>query len=408
MNSQSAHFDLKHNDPTSARSCLQQVLTRVVSVNPNGKSKIDAMKYLRNLLTTEARSFAFLAIETIGMMELHMSASMSDTMRSPLVCMVLLAWYLVVTYLVGAGCQKSDLSMCRQLLAPLIKSYPDGAIVLFLRARFFLVSGNLDTAIFFYNKSIEAQDVYHQFHHICYWELLFAYSYMRRWDRAANHAKRLLDQSRWSRCVYTYMLAILINADTTVSINKRSETVRMLLVKIPSIRLRIAGKSIPVEKFAERKAQRYLRRGNLYYPHYEFMYFWNGFSILDGHPNFVRPILDDIESTWRSNPNDDPDDESLYLFLMGVCYRSLKENYKAEDCFLRVMENEKRLTDHFYLAPNACFELALVSADLNRAEEVEVLLARARAYKGYSLETKLHFRIHCAMEKYSGARTPIN
>lgn len=38
--------------------------------------------------------------------------------------------------------------------------------------------------------------------------------------------------------------------------------------KVPNLRLRIAGKSIPVEKFCERKAQRFLRIGKLYFSHY--------------------------------------------------------------------------------------------------------------------------------------------
>lgn len=46
-----------------------------------------------------------------------------------------------------------------------------GAILLFLRGRYYLVKCDLDNAIFFYNKSIESQSFYRQFHHICYWEL---------------------------------------------------------------------------------------------------------------------------------------------------------------------------------------------------------------------------------------------
>ncbi|KAI1727354.1 tetratricopeptide repeat protein 39B [Ditylenchus destructor] len=342
------------------------------------------------------------------MMELHIASVMQNTLRCPMVCLALLGWHLVISYLVGAGCTASDLELCRELLAPLIQNHPNGAIILFLRARLYLVSGDMDNAVFFYNKSIESQDVYRQFHHICYWELLFSYSYLQRWDRAANWAKRLLDESRWSKCVYTYMLAIIIDADKNTPARKRKETVKVLLSKIPSIRLRIAGKSIPVEKFCERKAQRYLRCGVLYYPHYEFMYFWNGFSILDGQPQLVRPILDDINATWKSHQSDDVNDECLYHFLRGVCHRGLKEHFKAEECFLRVLSSEKNLTDHFYLAPNACFELALTRADLGRVEEVEPLLAKARAYRGYSLETKLHFRIHSAMERLAGDRTPMN
>uniref|UniRef100_A0A914E5Y7 Tetratricopeptide repeat protein 39B n=1 Tax=Acrobeloides nanus TaxID=290746 RepID=A0A914E5Y7_9BILA len=306
--------------------------------------------------------------------------------------MVLLCWHLIATFFVGGD--NPDIPLCKRLLAPLIENYPNGAIILFIRARLYLVSGDVDNAIYFYNKSIRAQDTYQQFHHICYWELTFAYSYLQKWDRAANNAKRLLDESKWSRCVYTYMLAIIIYADEHTP--KRIETVRTLFQRVPNLRLRIAGKSIPVEKFCERKAQRFLRIGKLYFSHYEFIYFWCGFSICT--PIFIENILHDIELKWRVDPSEDTNDQCLYMFLKGVCLKALRRSEEAETCFLKILELEGLLTDYYYIAPNACFELALTRAELGRGDEMEVLLTRALAYRGYSLETKLHFRIHGTLE----------
>jgi hypothetical protein len=48
-----------------------------------------------------------------------------------------------------------------------------------------------------------------------------------KWARAANYAKRLLDENKWSKCVYSYLLAILINAD--LSAPNRIDTVKMLM-----------------------------------------------------------------------------------------------------------------------------------------------------------------------------------
>ena len=132
----------------------------------------------------------------------------------------------------------------------------------------------------------------------------FAYSAIRRWDRSANHAKLLKDESRWSQCVYTYLLAIYINADESYSSEERHEVVTMLMQKIPQVRMRIAGKSIPVEKYCERKAKRFLQYGKLYYPHYEFMYFFNIFTILEPHPTpLINDILKDIEDHWEKSPS---------------------------------------------------------------------------------------------------------
>uniref|UniRef100_A0AC35GN34 Uncharacterized protein n=2 Tax=Panagrolaimus sp. PS1159 TaxID=55785 RepID=A0AC35GN34_9BILA len=326
---------------------------------------------------------------------------MIGTLRNPLVCMTLLGWNLLACYFIGTG--EPDIPFCDRLIAPLVQAHPRGAIVLFLKARLYLIKGDIDNAIYFYNRSIEVQSFYKQFHHVCYWELLFANCYLKKWDRAANHAKKLLEESKWSRCCYTYMLATLIDADKSTP--KREETVRYLLDKVPKIRLRIAGKSIPVEKFCEKKSLRYYREGKLLYPHYEFFYFWNGFSILANNLTLVQPILDDIEYTWKTEGSTDKNDEALYLFLKGCCFKTLKDFHQSELCFLKIMENEKFITEFSYLVPNACFELAMLRKELGRGEEVVALLNKALTYKGYSLETKLHFRIHAAMEA-EGVKTP--
>lgn len=130
----------------------------------------------------------------------------------------------------------------------------------------------------------------------------FAYACLRRWDRAANNAKLLKDESRWSRCVYTYLLAVYVNAEEGAE--GRFETVSWLMQKIPQVRMRIAGKSIPVEKFCERKAKRFLAQGRLYFAHYEFLYFWNVFTILEARPEpYLGPILEDIEEFWHRHPS---------------------------------------------------------------------------------------------------------
>uniref|UniRef100_A0A1I7ZRX6 Tetratricopeptide repeat protein 39B n=1 Tax=Steinernema glaseri TaxID=37863 RepID=A0A1I7ZRX6_9BILA len=338
----------------------------------------------------------------VGMMELHGSLALNGTLRNPMCRLVLLLWHLIASFLVGMG--EPDVPLCRQILEPMLQNYPQGSIVLFLKARLFVVSGEIDNAIHYFNRSIDTQDDYRQFHHICFWELLFAHSYLQDWKRAANNAKKLLDESRWSRCVYTYLLAIMINADETAP--NRLDTCRILLEKIPSIRLRIAGKSIPVEKFCERKAKRFKATGSLLFAHYEFMYFWNGFSILKSNVLLIESILKDMEEQWSRVECDDRDDQSLYFLLKAVCLRNLQRYDECEKCLLSVIDNESQLTDHFYLVPNAIFELAQLQSDLNRGEDAEALLHRARTYKGYSLETKLHFRIHSAMESL-GTRTPM-
>uniref|UniRef100_A0AC35UCC9 TPR_REGION domain-containing protein n=1 Tax=Rhabditophanes sp. KR3021 TaxID=114890 RepID=A0AC35UCC9_9BILA len=327
------------------------------------------------------------------MNELTQASKMTETIRQPMACIYLLGWELIGSFVLGSG--QCDFAFCERLLDPLLSDYPDGAIILFLKGRYYLIRGDVDNAIHFYNKSIKVQDSYKQFHHICYWELLFAFSFLQQWDRAAHNTKKLLDESKWSKCVYTYLMAILINADKKV--DKRKETVALLANKVGKLRLRIAGKSIPVEKFCEKKAARYLKTGSFMLSHYEFFYFWHAFNILNSNQRQIRLILNDIEATSKQVVEEkevDVNDQCLYYFLTGVCYRVLGQIEDANSAFNFVISNESVLTDSFYLVPNATYELALLRRDSGNSEQCDVLLKKALIYRGYSLETRLHLKIH--------------
>lgn len=63
---------------------------------------------------------------------------------------------------------------------------------------------------------------------------------------------------------------------------------------------RIAGKSLPMEKFAVKKAQRFLAQGNhLALPALELIYIWNNFRILGQQYKLVEPMFVLIEQTMK-------------------------------------------------------------------------------------------------------------
>ncbi|CAI5442073.1 unnamed protein product [Caenorhabditis angaria] len=340
-----------------------------------------------------------------GMRDLHHVSAMTHTLYSPLAKMILLTWHLVACFVLGTG--QPDLRVCHQILPGLSIMWPNGAIMLFMKARLLLVSGDIDSAIHYFNKSIESQSVYRQFHHGCFWELLFAHSYQRRWSHSANYAKKLMEESKWSRCVYTYMLCIFFAADESCSESKRNETIAVLASKVDGYRLKIAGKSIPVEKYCGRKAKRFVATKSLIFAHYEFIYFWNGFDIISKSPRLLNPIIEDLDRVWaKKRDSCDINDEALYYFLRGVTLRHLRMFAQAEANLLKVIERESKITDFTYLPPNATYEIAMIRISEGLTNESQQLLAKARSYTKYSLENKLHFRIHSAMDNM-GCRTPM-
>lgn len=55
------------------------------------------------------------------------------------------------------------------------KVTPNGAWFLFYKGRYELVQGNVDEALVWYERSRLSQDIWPQFHHICYWEMIWAH-----------------------------------------------------------------------------------------------------------------------------------------------------------------------------------------------------------------------------------------
>ncbi len=154
---------------------------------------------------------------------------------------------------------------------------------------------------------------------------------------------------------------------------------------VPQWKQRIAGKSLPMEKFAVRKAERFLNQGNhLALPALELIYVWNGFKIIGQSPALVEPIYALVEATERRlEDNRDrvefyADDLGLVLLLKAQCLKALRSPLQAEECLRTVVESANRLKVDTYLAPYAMFELATLMREQGQTEAAAEMLETAK------------------------------
>ncbi|GFS13728.1 tetratricopeptide repeat protein 39B [Elysia marginata] len=282
-----------------------------------------------------------------GLAELKSSCDLHVGLRGKISTIILVAYHSLVTYVLGLA--DGDIDLATEVLQPCLVNYPKGALFLFFAGRLEEVKGHIDEAINKFEDSIESQSEWRQFHHLCYWELMWCHCFKSDWLIAMKYAERLCKESRWSKATYTYQKASFLSMCPEQTDETRKH-IDYLFGEVPRLKQRIAGKSIPFEKFAVAKSQRYFNQGNyLILPALELIYVWNGFSILGKNRQLLEKMLVDVEETLteiaKKSGSDELSDSKYYydnyclaLLLKGVCLRHRDQTFQAEQCFQEVVD----------------------------------------------------------------------
>uniref|UniRef100_A0A674D4B6 Zgc:158403 n=1 Tax=Salmo trutta TaxID=8032 RepID=A0A674D4B6_SALTR len=312
-----------------------------------------------------------------GLSQLNDGAT-TNNLRSMLCALLLLCYYTFLTFILDqcvlVGC--TVMMICHQ------------AVVLF-------------------EDGCKAQQQWKQFHHMCYWELMWCFTYKCVWRMAYFYADLLSNESRWSKAMYVYMKAAYLSMLASGEARPFGEDEVELFRQVSTFKQKIAGKSPPTEKFAIRKARRYKASCpvRLPVPVLEMMYMWNGFSMISKRPELTEGVLQTLveaERTLLESPANEysMDDRCVIHLLKGLCLKNQQRIQAAEECFNKVYNSEKKIKFDHYLVPNALLELSVVYMDTGRKDEAIKLLVKAKTnYKEYSMESRTQFRIHAALSK---------
>ncbi|XP_064870453.1 tetratricopeptide repeat protein 39B-like [Oncorhynchus nerka] len=140
------------------------------------------------------------------------------------------------------------------------------------------------------------------------------------------------------------------------------------------------------------------------------MYVWNGFTIVGKRADTTESLLITIEKTEEELRNDPspseyhPDDQCLVQMLKGLCLKHLGRLLQAELCFTQVLSSERRIRFDHYLIPFTLYELGLLYKQQGDFIKATRYIENAKLnYKDYSMESRLHFRIHAALNSLKGS-----
>ncbi|XP_012235381.1 tetratricopeptide repeat protein 39B-like [Linepithema humile] len=345
-----------------------------------------------------------------GLAELKSGYDERRGLRQILCVMTLLSYNLIVTFVLSHS--DGDLEWCEQVLEQELSLYPNGVWFLFFKGRLELTRGNFEKCIDWYIKSWKSQNVWPQFHHLCYWELMWAHCSMQQWNKAITYATMLANESNWSRTIYLYQKAAILIMQKPASSSEEKQLIDNLMMQAPTYKQRIAGKSLPMEKYVIKKTERYFaQKKNLVVPIFELMYVWNVFRIIGKRQDLIMNIfkrIEEEEKELQTAPKSEyhADNEALLLLLKGACLRQMQHPLQSEECLRRVLQLEKSVKQDTYLFPYATVELALLAQDQGDTQLAIGFLEDAKKnYTGYLLESRLHFRIHSDMMILTGKKT---
>lgn len=337
-----------------------------------------------------------------GLMQLQEGAA-DHSFRALLCTLLLLCYHTFLSFVLGTG--KGNVEEAENLLHPYLKRYPKGSIFLFFAGRIEEIKGNINVAIQRFEECCEAQQTWKQFHHMCYWQLMWCFTYKQQWKMAYFYADLLSKESSWSKATYMYMKAAYLSMFASNDSKPFGEDEVQLFRQVPSLKVKIAGKSLPTEKFAIRKSRRYQAQIHtpLPVPPLEMMYIWNGYAVIGKQRDLTENMLETLNQSEEALEGAAAseflvDDQCLVKLLKGLCLKYLDRIDEAEECFKYISVNEKRIKYDEYLVPNALLELALLYLQLDRREDAVKLLESAKHnYKNYSMESRTHFRIQDAL-----------
>ncbi|XP_046746386.1 tetratricopeptide repeat protein 39B-like [Diprion similis] len=346
--------------------------------------------------------------KAFGLEQLEAGYREPNGLRQVLCALTLLSFNLIVMYILSDS--RSDLKWCESTLDEELMLYPNGAWFLFFKGRLELVKGNVEDSIQWYQKSRKSQTIWPQFHHLCYWELMWAHCLQRQWDDALIYANHLEAESNWSKTTYMYQKAAILMMRKDREDKEAKDVIRKLMTQMPTHKQRIAGKSLPMEKFVIRKAGRFFAQNeSLVLPTFELLLVWNMFKVLGTRPDLLLNIFklaEEEETSLKLQPSDyQADNEGLVLLLKGTCLRHMRKPLQAEECLRKVLRLDKQIKDDTYLLPFAAVELALLARDQDKPQLAIALLEDTKKnYTGYSLESRLHFRIHSTLLELTGKK----
>ncbi|KAI7866963.1 hypothetical protein BDF14DRAFT_1882078 [Spinellus fusiger] len=339
-------------------------------------------------------------------LSLHPTAE--EGLRRQFCDMVFITYHIIISKIIPLT--DIDIGLAERVLSYNLTLYPKGVFFLFFSGRLQVGKRHLETAKEQYQKAIHTQKDWKQLQHMCYWEVGLIHFLQHQWEDSAKIHAMLCVESNWSKAVYTYLQAVglYLSGEQSTKDEETQHKVDQMMKSVNGARQKIAGKSIPLEKFVARKARQFTQQNNrLVLPDLEIL---SALGVLDCMPQqWIQLNLDRINALAK-NPLE-ADDLCLVHYLKATLVRLWVVSLSHEDPMYSSLceEHHQSITIVLQNAPNVVMDhyiyyftryenarMMILQGQYESAHEEIQSIIRTSDKKSYSIGTGSH-----AKNKYS-------
>ncbi|KAJ1570009.1 hypothetical protein HK096_006131 [Nowakowskiella sp. JEL0078] len=229
-----------------------------------------------------------------------------------------------------------NLGFANEILEYQLRKHPDSFIFLGVAARLKMTLMSPVEALKDYKRVITLCDELQNLSHTTYWDMGICHAAQLNWNEVYN-CYEFLSETRWGKAFCRYLMAVSLDMK-----GDSPSKVVSLLEEVPTLTKKLAGKSIPIEKFVVRKCRKFkLQGGRLLYPFFEIMYFLHIFEFIPAEKllevvGMFNIAIDSLDRSFEQANKDNSDTEKELLpydtfyddlclarFLKGVALSNL-------------------------------------------------------------------------------------
>lgn len=317
--------------------------------------------------------------------------SQSKDMKGPLATLALL-WYHTVLRpffaLDGANDYNAGIEEAETIIAEKESEFQNSALFLFFRGRIQRLKKKTDESLELYRKALEAAKGQKELELMNLYEIGWCYIMKLNWRESLGAFTRLKDETKWSKCYYTYLMGVSLGAMGDIKGAKDT------LKDVPGL---LKKKNNQIEAFVSRRAekmkknpptQEYCRLLSL-----ELVFLWHALPTCTEEE--LKPFLDVCEMQT------DIKVFHLKCLLEGAIYKELGHEENALQCLKEALARHQGMKDDYHIPAFAMYEMASIYMKMpeTKGKAKDLLQKIKDTYKDYDFENRLTVRVNNALKQ---------